>query len=389
MKKNISQKPRLTRKAASLAILVIATVLAIGCSMLPRVQADSIADQIKQLQAENAHNSDVLSELESQAVSYEDAINTLQAQIASLQIKINENTAHQSELQAQIVANQQELERQKEILGENIRVMYVDGQMSTIEMLATSKNLSDFVDKEEYRTAVKNKIQLTLKQIAVLQNQLNEQKNQVEALLKEQQAQQAQLAASRAEQSRMLTYNQSQQSVYNQKTKANQARIEDLIAQQRRANSSGAVPDGGYYFLRFSGTVRSHDYSVNDYPYASAGFSMSTLPGCGHPDPRTGQRDSTDRWGYCTRQCVSYAAWAVERSGRVAPEGYGSAKDWVESAPSSIIYRDPQPGDVAISTSGTWGHAMYVEKVDGNRIFVSQYNQQLNGEYSTQWRTFR
>jgi surface antigen len=54
-----------------------------------------------------------------------------------------------------------------------------------------------------------------------------------------------------------------------------------------------------------------------------------------------------------------------------------------------VYTSNPQPGDVAISTAGTWGHAMYVEAVSGNSIYVSQYNQQLTGQYSTQWRTYQ
>ena len=100
--------------------------------------------------------------------------------------------------------------------------------------------------------------------------------------------------------------------------------------------------------------------------------------------PRT--PDWQDAWGYCTRQCVSYAAWAVERSGRVAPRFYGSAKYWVDAAPASWIHLDPLPGDVAISVSGYWGHAMYVEEVSGNKIHVSEYNNHLTGRYdNTRW----
>jgi surface antigen len=54
-----------------------------------------------------------------------------------------------------------------------------------------------------------------------------------------------------------------------------------------------------------------------------------------------------------------------------------------------VYTSNPKPGDVAISTAGTWGHAMYVEDVSGNQIYVSQYNQQLTGRYSTQWRTWQ
>lgn len=369
------------RRAMAGFTLLIAVFATVGMSIAPNaVRADSIGDQITQLQQENANNRNAVAQLQQEATSFQDAIARLQSQIGLVQGQIDENTRQQTELQKKIDANQLELVRQKAVLGENIRVSYVDGQITTIEMLATSKNLSDFVDKEEYQTVVKNKIQSALVRISQLQNELSAQKVRVEALLNEQQAQRQQLASSRSEQARMLSYNQSQQGEYNSKTKANKAKIDALIAQQRRANESPAP--GGYYFLRFPGGAS--DINGENYKYANAGFSMSTAPGCV-------DNDGPDEWGYCTRQCVSYAAWAVEASGRRAPRYYGNAKDWVSAARRDgiPIYSTPQPGDVAISTSGTWGHAMYVEAVSGDSIWVSQYNQQLNGRYSTQWRVYK
>lgn len=368
--RNYSQKMR--RIAASLSVLAVVAVFTIANVYVPNTQAVNINEQIKALREENARNASAVEDLKNQAVSYQDAISRLQSQIGTLQGQIDNNVAKQTAVQAEIDTNQKELERQKSVLGENIKVMYVDGQPTTIEMLASSKNLSDFVDKQEYRTTVQNKIQDTLKRIADLQNKLKEQKVQIEALLKEQRQQQDQLASARAEQANMLAFNQDQQNSFNQKTKDNQAKITSLVAEQLRANMGAG------------GGALSRDPSNGYYPYANAGFSMSTAPGCV-------DNDGPDRWGYCTRQCVSYAAWAVERSGRNAPMYYGNAKDWVWAAQRDgvpVYTSNPQPGDVAISTAGTWGHAMYVESVSGSQIYISQYNAQLQGEYTTQWRNW-
>jgi peptidoglycan hydrolase CwlO-like protein len=376
-KQTIKSKRKLL---TGLAVVVIVLVTA-GANVIPRIMPQASADangEIQRLQAENAVNNDAVAQLKDQAVSYQDAIVRLQSQINSVQAQININSADQARIRANITANEQELVRQRSILGENIRVSYVDGKISTIEMLATSKNLSDFVDKEEYRTTIKNKIQSTLVQINDLQNKLKEDNIRVTKLLEEQQQQRATLASARGEQTSMLSYNQSQQANYNQKTKDNQARIASLIAAQRRANNS---TDGGYYFLRFEGESKA--FNPASYPYKNAGFSMSTAPGCV-------DNDGPDQWGYCTRQCVSYAAWAVEASGRTAPRYYGNAKNWVAAAYARgvEVSRVPQPGDIAISTAGTWGHAMYVEKVEASRIYVSQYNAGLDGEFSYQWRNY-
>lgn len=363
-------------------MLVIASLLIVGAAITPNAGADSFDQQIRALQAENARNRAAVADLKATATNYKNAIAQLEGEIAQVEGQINQNLARQAELQAKIDESQRELDRQRLMLSADIRAMYTDGDISTIEMLATSKDLSDFVDKETYRNAVQKKIQDTLKKITKLQNELKADKAEVEKLLADQQAQQASLNANRAEQSRMLNLNKQQQADFNRQTSSNQARIDDLISQQRRANE-GTL--GGYYFIRFPGAVGDHDVGVDDYPYQDAGFSMQLGP-CSFSD---NYPDAPDRWGYCTRQCVSYTAWAVERSGRTAPKFYGSAKNWIYSAPASWVYRDPKPGDVAITTGGTWGHAMYVEQVDGNRIYVSQYNQQLTGQYSTQWRTFR
>lgn len=161
---SVSYKAR--RVLAGATLLAFISVFSFSNMMVPRAQADNIDAQINALMQQNSNNQNVVNDLQSKAVSYQDAINKLRAQIENLQGQINNNTAKQAGLQEKINANKIELERQRLVLGENIKVMYVDGQPSTIEMLASSKNLSDFVDKEEYRTSVQTKIQSTLTKIA-------------------------------------------------------------------------------------------------------------------------------------------------------------------------------------------------------------------------------
>lgn len=334
---------------------------------------------VSECQQQISDNDKAVDKLQSVAGSYEDAINKLQSQINSIQRQIDISQARQAKLEAQIEAGQKKLDQQRAYLAEGLKVMYVNGEMSSVEMLATSKSLSDFVDAETYRGAVQTKIQNTMKEIAELQNQLKEQKNQVMRLLESQKTQRAQVAAAQAKRQQMLAYNQSQQSEYNAKSVASSKQLQELIAEQLRANR--APLSGGYYFIRVPGAIH-RDPQGGRYEYANAGFGMSEVAGCVDDD-------GPDRWGYCTRQCVSYAAWAVEYSGREAPVGWGNAADWVRAAPASWIHSTPRPGDVAISTSGRWGHAMYVGQVSGNSFYSLEYNGYLNGESSNQWREWR
>ncbi|MCX6727985.1 MAG: CHAP domain-containing protein [Candidatus Saccharibacteria bacterium] len=364
-------------KTLTVFIAVLLTVFAV----VPKdrfVKAASVQEQITSLQQQNAEYKSTIARLQGEATSYQDAIAQLKAAIDALQGQIDANTAEQQKLQADITTAEAELAKQKALLGENIKAIYLEGKISTIEMLASSKDLSEFVDKEQYRNSVKDKIRVTLEKITAIKLELTGKKESVEALLKVQNEQQTQLNESRSEQGNLLAYNEGQQNEFNQKTKDNQSKIDGLIASQRRANFN---PDGGYYFLRFAGTVGS--FSPSSYPYANAGFGMSPGPGCV-------DNDGPDAWGYCTRQCVSYAAWAVAASGRSAPMYYGNARDWVAAAYARgvEVTRSPQPGDVAISTSGYWGHAMYVEGVSGSTFTTSEYNTYLDGRLTYQTRNF-
>ncbi|GAC1369691.1 MAG: hypothetical protein NVSMB39_1750 [Candidatus Saccharimonadales bacterium] len=96
-------------------------------------------------------------------------------------------------------------------------------------------------------------------------------------------------------------------------------------------------------------------------------------------------RDSlVDPWGMYNRECVSYAAYKVSLR-RVMPNwgGHGNAFQWPANARAAGIPVDnrPKAGDVAILTTG-FGHAMYVEAVNGSYITVSQFNYDDTSEFS-------
>lgn len=354
-------------------LLLVASVFVIIAGIFASdslVGADQFEDQIRQLNQQNSQSQQNVRQLQLQANTYQEAINQLQNQISALQKQISDNETKRDDLQNQIEAAQAELDRQKQVLGQSVKAMYLESKISTIEMLASSRDISDFVDKEQYRYAVQNNIKDTLAKINELKLQLFEQKNQTEQLLKEQNALRGELAYNRNQQSEMLAYTQAQKNSFQQSIKDNNAKINELRRQQALQNARNSI--GG----------RVGNASNGFYPYAGWPFSMRLGPGCV-------DGDGPDRWGYCTRQCVSYAAWAVERSGRSAPRFYGDAKNWVYAG-SRYIVSTPAPGDVAISTSGTWGHAMYVEAVGEKNgqdaVYISQYNAGLQGEYSEEWK---
>lgn len=197
------------------------------------VNAQSLQNQIDELKQKNTENKNNVDKLKEVATSYNDAIATLEHDIAETQKSIDVSKQRQIDLQQQIVKTEEDLVNQKGLLAKNIRAMYLEGDMSTLEMLSTSNNLSEYIDKQQYRDKVKDKIISTLSKIEDLKKQLKTQEEQVEVELKEQNNSRASLAASRNEQNRLLALNQAQQSEYDNNTKANQEKIKQLQEAQK------------------------------------------------------------------------------------------------------------------------------------------------------------
>ena len=359
---------RLLKIIKSTPTLIITIVVASGSIIVPRVSADQFDAQITALQQANAVKQEAKSQLGSEAASLSDAMYKLQVQINALQSQIDANKAKMDDLQNQITAAETELAKQKVILGESIKAMYLEGQISTLEMLASSKDLSEFVDKQQYRTAVQAKIKASVDKITELKIQLKEQKLKIEQTLNDLQILQARVDTQRAEQARLLSLNQSEQNALNLQIRQNSQAVAALRAEQAAANAR--LFNGANIVL---------------------GTACDTAHGDTYPSPwcSSYQDSMFDSWGMYNRECVSYTAWRVSESGRYMPswgwQWRGNANQWADNAIRQGIPVDssPRAGDVAIKNSMPYGHAMYVESVNSNgSINISQYNYSLDGRFS-------
>jgi peptidoglycan hydrolase CwlO-like protein len=344
-----------------LSVVTVCCVL-VSATLINTVRADQFDQQIQALRDQNANSQSASNQLGAQAASYQDAIDKLQAQISALQASIAANQQKSDDLQRQIIQAQADLEQQKKVLGEDIKAMYLEGKTSTLEILASSKDLSEFVDKQQARNAVSDKVKTTMDKITALEDQLKVQQGELQQLIKDQQAQNAQLSATQAEQSQLLAYTEGQKAAYDQQIKSNNSQIASLRAAQLAANRS------------LGGSAVAGDPGHGGYP--------ANLD-------RAGQDSLVDPWGMYNRECVSYTAWKVYQYYGHMPYwgGVGNANQWPGDANAAGIPTGSMPKvhSVAISMGGAYGHAMWVEAVSGSMIYVSQYNFDLAGHYSEMW----
>jgi surface antigen/peptidoglycan hydrolase CwlO-like protein len=356
------------------AVTVVMVLSGLGITASIAAHADQYDDKINALSTQNASTQGLVNSLQAQAASYQDAISQLQGQIAGLQAALSVNETQQASLQQQITDAQNNIIQKKKLLGAEITSLYEDGQMTTIEELATSKNLSDYVDKQEYSTTVQNKIDALIQQIGAQEAQMQTQKSQLDIVIKTEQQQNDQLASDQARQQTLLAYTEGQQAAYNQQIASNQQQIASLRAQQIAANRK-LVSNGG-------GQVISSGSCGGSYP-ADAINGYGGHWGCDYSLDNT-----IDNWGMYNRECVSYTAWMVYKTYGYMPYwgGVGNANEWPANARAAGIATGstPKVGSVAIYMGGSgdpFGHAMWVTAVNGNMITVQQYNLYYDGNY--------
>ena len=371
-------------KKINKSLLLIALGIIFLAATPIMVKAESLQQQIDSLQSTNNSAQSTLDNLQVQSTSYQDAIKILQNQINSAQNAINASQKSIDDLQVKIDKAQKDLDYQKQVLGSNVRAIYVSGSSSTVEELASSKNLSVYVDQQTYHKAVEGKIQKTLNQIANLQNQLNSQKAQVQQTLAVQKTQNDQLVADQKKQQDMLGYNQSQQDKYNQDIAGNKDKIAALKAQQAALNSAGS---GNVIPPNSSGSGGACDALLG------AGNGGYPMPWCDAPE------DSVTTSGYFpNRECTSFAYWYF-----TSVEGHtdftvtGDAKQWINYS-NHPVDQTPQVGAIAVKTSGQWGHVMIVVATPGQTyagsvvpsgsIVTFEMNTYLDGKFYVKLRPY-
>lgn len=377
--KNISKTGITGFRRRTIAVALAVVFLVPSVQVVHAATSQELQAQINALNNQNASTQATVSSLQSQASSYQDAINKLQEQISSIEQAVAASQAKQVELDGQIKQNQNDIAVKKQSLGADIKAMYVDGTPSTIEMLATSNNLSDYVDKQEYRTRVQSSIQDKLKVIAALQAQLQVQKTEVEQLIAAQKVQNDQLVASQNQQSQLLGYNQSQQNDFNTQIASNKIAIVALQKEQYALNvrSLGKAQYGG----------------TGSYPWADAVEGSGTytwIYNGGEFDPLG--------WSY--RNCTSYAFWRLAQVRGIQlpwydfPSVSNSGGRIGYSIPDFrnlgyLVDHNPQGSTLAVSGAGpygpgSYGHIMYIESSDVASAYVTQYNQAGDGRFSSQ-----
>ena len=348
--------------------LIIALIIAFVATSAPlyqsvSVRADEYDEKIAAVQRQiDTYNTEA-SKLNKEKQTYQGQLAVLSNQKSQIQSQLDLTVAKLNKLEASIADKNQQIDDNKEALGDTIADMYIDEGITPLEMLASSKNIADYVDKQTNQAQVQSNLEATVKRIRVLRIELEKQKKDVERVKKDQEGVRDALAAKEAEQQKLIADVAGREDEYAQLSQQAQAQKGQLEQQQQAAIQAALRRSGG------GGGAVAGDPSRGGYPADLANAPLDAL---------------VDPWGMYNRECVSYTAWKVYQKNGYMPYwgGRGNANQWPGNAraagiPTSSI---PREKSVGVISAGTYGHGVWGESVNSNgTVNISQYNEWLPG----------
>jgi len=355
-------------------VALVAVILVVTASIMwvnRPVSADQFDDKIRALQADMSRYQAESDRLNAEATTLANALAQIRNEKNALQSQVDLSQSQYDQLLIKIAETEKQILDNQNALGSTLASLYVDDDISPVEMLASSKDISEFLNKQEYRNSIKKELSSTINRVKDLKVQLGTQKTEVEKVLNEQKSARDALAAKESEQASLVAQTRNDEATYQGLIKNSAAGIAEAKAQQAalraRANSTGG------FTLVDSG-------SLSDYPWNASNCPMQGYMSTGGANGNGG-----DGRGYGCRQCVSYVAWKIAKEIGVYYNNWGNGGQWAQSA-IRAGYKNlgsrPETGSIAVMW-GNPGHVAWVEGVspDGSKVTVSQYNYNYGSGY--------
>jgi surface antigen len=344
-----------------IAISVVVLGLIAPVQMATFVSADDYDARIKALENDISRYDAEAARLAGEADTLQREVSRLNNEKAAIQAQVDISTEKLNKLNSDIKANEEKIQTNKDSLGTIVADLYVDDEVSPIEMLASSKGVNEYIDKQEYRSATRDQLTTTIATIKKAKAELEEQKKSVELVLKDQESQRNLLASKEQEQQSLLNETRGDEANYRNLSSQSTSRKEQLQREQQAAIEAALRARGG----GGAGNITAGDPGKGGYP--------AYLANSNYYNP------IVDPWGMYSRQCVSYTAWKVFQKNGYMPYwgGRGNANQWPANARAAGIpvSSTPRAGSVGVLMAGTYGHTVWVESVNSNgTINISQYN---------------
>ena len=349
----------------SLAVAA-ASVFAIATSRPTKARtAEELKAEIKALEAQEQDALKQAEALKSKTQTLQSELEGIAKQRSAIETQIQISKAQYEKLQIEIKQTEQNIAENRKALGTIIADMSLEEEITPIERLAGSENISKALDNLEYQSSVKDSLVKKVNEIKQQKQKLEQQRDEVKVALANQEKSEAALQAKIQEQNKLIEATKGEEAAYTEYAAARSAEKAKLQKQQQELiQAAMARASGGVLAQNLGGSTAYPWNDSNCYVDANA-WSYGGYDGNG-----------TDGMGYGCRQCVSYVAWRLLAEKGVRAVNWGHANMWPDSARRAGFSTGstPRAGSAGVISAGKYGHIVWVEAVEGDYVVISQYN---------------
>lgn len=309
--------------AGSMAVAVFFVIASFTSISQPveASKANELQDKLKALEAQSVAYQAQAEELRHQAASLQNTISAINAEKAAIQLQIDISQTKYEGLVAQISETEAKIEQQKEVLGDTLANLYVDSDVTPLELIAGSKSIGDFMDKQSARSAIRDQLNKTIKSVKELKAQLVIQRTETEQVLKDLSAQRGALVEKEAEMARLLEQTRGEEARFQQlnaETVAQRAAVYKELESLNTSNLSvaptgyvtagtviGYVGNTGYSFgAHLHLEARMNGRVTDPNPYLNSNWQRPTS---GEISQSYGNTDCSLYSGNCQHPGIDYA----------------------------------------------------------------------------------
>ena len=280
-------------------------------------------------------------------------IKQLDSEISQLNASIAENEAKIAELNVEIQKTEKKLAENQAALAEMLINMHFNSDSEPITILAGSKSISDFAEKQAREDVAKQEIAAAGERVKETKAKLNSQREEAEKAIQLSKENKNLVASKRADQESLRSEYQQSANEASAVAKYWEKQVQAL-AWTPPSNTTGSG-------VRMWG-------ANNTYPY------RNNCPG---------DNVRYSAYGGAVCQCTSYASWKAKEKWGITNTWGGHARNYVNASGYYVpatggrtyVDKNPAANTIAIQTGGAYGHVMWVESVNANgSINVTEYN---------------
>lgn len=240
--------------------ITIITIVSINTTVL----ADPLSDQLQNQKNQLQKDAQTLKSVQTQTQDSEIKLENLDNQIESIMSKINDNKKQITITEQNIKVAENELKKaqdditaEKDLFGERMSAMYINGSEGYLDIILSSKGFNDFLSNIETVTKIIEYDQKVIKDLNLKQDELNKKKEALNtqnskllALKSDNENKLVQLNSDKAEQNKLIVQAKAQERLYASKVSASQSVINETLKQieairnsvPKYSPSRGSVP---------------------------------------------------------------------------------------------------------------------------------------------------